>query len=217
MDKLRKVDGWSVRPIEHRTGAAFIRQYHYAKGCSNTSTLAAGLFDPDGNLVGVALWMPPLAGVVGWARRQYGSKNTVVLSRMAILDSVPRNGASFLLARSLRLLRRKGYDFAVTYADPGQGHDGHVYTAAGWTRDGESVAHPRWVDSDGRQRSAKATRNLSVSDCIQQGWARQPGHRKPRYVRRISCRGDAAGPVAGPGCGGAGGRGAGGAATVAGA
>jgi hypothetical protein len=185
MDKLRKSDGWTVQRIAHRDGRAFIAKHHYAKGAANTSTLAAGLFDPSGRLVGVALWMPPTAGVVGWARRQHASAAPVMLSRMAILDDVPRNAASFLLARSLRLLRTQGYDLAVTYADPLHGHDGHVYRAAGWTQDGAAAARTTWTHN-GVQRCPKVgPRNLTVAEMEARGWTRQPGKPKPRFIRAI--------------------------------
>lgn len=186
MDKLRKADGWTVQRIAHRDGRAFITANHYARGAANTSTLAAGLIDPSGRLVGVTLWMPPTAGVVGWARRQHDSAAPVMLSRMAILDEVPANAASFLLGRSLRLLRTQGYDLAVTYADPLHGHDGHVYRAAGWTQDGASAAASSWIDQDGRQRSRKVgPQNLTVAEMTARGWTRRKGKAKPRYVRPI--------------------------------
>ena len=186
MDKLRKADGWTVQRIAHRDGRTFIAEHHYAKGAANTSTLAAGLFDPAGRLVGVALWMPPTAGVVGWARRQHASTAPVMLSRMAILDEVPSNAASFLLARSLRLLRTQGYDLAVTYADPLHGHDGHVYRAAGWTQDGAAAARTTWADPNGVQRCPKVgPRNLTVAEMTALGWTRRKGKAKPRFVRPI--------------------------------
>jgi hypothetical protein len=185
-NKLRKADGWRVSRLTHREGREFIEQHHYARGAANTSTLATGLIAPNGHLVGVTLWMPPTAGVVGWARRNHSSVAPVMLSRMAILDDVPRNAASFLLSRAIRMLRPKGYDLAVTYADPLHGHSGHVYLAAGWKPAGMSRAAPTWTDAEGRQRSRKVgSRSLTVAEMVARGWTRQKGKPKPRYIRAI--------------------------------
>lgn len=183
---LRKRDGWSVVELEHFTAVGMLKRLHYAKGCANTSSLAAGLRTPCRRVVGVALWMTPVAGVQGWAER-LGARQPIVLSRMVIEDEVPRNGASFLLARSLRLLQRQGWDFAVTYADPVFGHDGHVYVASGWTRMGFGEPRAIWRDQEGRQRSRKAgPRTLTVAECEAKGWTRTPGEPRPRFIRWLA-------------------------------
>ena len=184
MDKLRRRDGWHCTPLSHAEGAAFIRVHHYAQGCSNTSVLAMGLHRPSGELCGAALWMPPAPGPARWDAKHYGveSSRTITLSRMAIEDNVPRNGASFLLAACRRELATRGWQFAVTYADPEVGHDGHVYRACGWTRAGSSYSAPRWVDNEGRLRSRRSAGNLSADEMRERGWVQKRGAPKPRYI-----------------------------------
>lgn len=184
MDKLRKRDGWQCQPVSHAEGATFIRTWHYAHGCSNTSVLAMGLHRPSRELCGVTLWMPPAPGPARWAAKNYGveANRTITLSRMAIMDDVPRNGASFLLAACRRELVARGWQFAVTYADPEVGHDGHVYRASGWTRAGSSYSAPRWIDEEGRLRSRKSTGNLTANEMRARGWRQKRGAPKPRYI-----------------------------------
>lgn len=184
METLRKRDGWRCARVSQQDAARLVAALHYAKGCANTSVLRMGLFSPNGELVGVAMWMPPAPGVVGWAHRNYG-KTPIALSRLVIADDVPRNAASFLLARCYKPLRSKGYGLAVSYADPLEGHTGHVYLAAGWLRAGSSYACPRWTDQGGRMRSSKSTKNLTVAEMLALGWTRRPGESKARYVREL--------------------------------
>ncbi len=183
--KLRKADGWRVKDVPHSMAATFIHRHHYAHGCSNTSSLRPGLFPPrSALLVGVTMWMTPPGGVEKWARLKQGAAQPVYLSRMAVRDEVPRNAASFLLARSARLLRADGWDFAVTYADPLHGHDGHVYVAAGWSRCGFGDPSDQWRDPTGRIRSRMAgPKRLTVAECEGRGWTREKGQPRPRFVR----------------------------------
>lgn len=184
-DRLRKRDGWRCAPVAHAQAKACVERWHYAKGMSNTAVLCMGLHAPDGTLVGVAAWLPPAPGVVRWAKQRHGGDKVISLSRMAIAPGVPKNAASFLLAACVKHLRREGWDVAVTYADTLEGHTGHVYLAAGWTRDGQAAARARWVDPQGRVRSAKATKNLTVAQMRAKGWRKVPGAVKPRFVKDL--------------------------------
>jgi hypothetical protein len=48
---------YTFAKIEHPIGAAFIREHHYARGCSKTGVFF-GAFK-DGALVGVCQYLPP--------------------------------------------------------------------------------------------------------------------------------------------------------------
>jgi hypothetical protein len=66
------------------------------------------------------------------------------------------NGASYLLGRSVRLMRQSGsWDCLVTYADEWQGHDGTMYRAAGWEYVGLTKPERVYV-KDGRMIARKA-------------------------------------------------------------
>lgn len=125
---------WCVDTLDLRQGQELVRWEHYAAGSSNTATFRHGLFrraEWPFNPLGTALWIPPTrtAATATWP----DWKRVLALSRFVLDPSVPKNGASFLLARSVRLIRQGGeWDCLVTYADEWQGHLGTMYRAAGW-------------------------------------------------------------------------------------
>jgi hypothetical protein len=104
---------WEVLVInEHREAVAFLRSTHYAKGAANTSTYRHGLYRRGEywpmrtDLSGVALWQPPTRSCAeSIAGTEWGG--VLVLSRFAVAEGVPTNGASFLLGRSMRMIDRK--------------------------------------------------------------------------------------------------------------
>lgn len=186
------MEGYEVRPVGLKAAAAFIAQHHYAGGCSNTATYLHGLWK-DGALCGVVWWIPPGSpNVARWTARQFEGDvcwktQVLTLSRMALAPSVPKNGASWMLARSVRLIRAdRRYRVAVTYADRRQGHDGGVYRASGWTYTGESAKEPSWLDPQGRQVARKAKKNRTKGEMLALGYTRLPPMGKARYIRAIT-------------------------------
>ena len=185
--RLRKSDGWSVARVAHADAADMVCRMHYSGGCSNTSVLAAGLMNADHEMMGAAVWMPPAPGAAKWAAKRFGcdSSKVITLSRMVIHDTVPRNGASFIIGWSVKELRRMGWRVGVTYADPLEGHTGLVYLACNWARVGSSAATPRWTDADGLMRSRHCVRGLTVAEMLQRGWSKTKGEPKPRYTLKF--------------------------------
>lgn len=98
--------------------------------------MAFGLFDNTSQLMGVAMYGVPasstlLRGICG----DEEAKNVYELTRLWVDDSVGKNGESFLIGRSLRLLDR---EIVVSFADSSQGHVGYVYQATNWIYTGLS-------------------------------------------------------------------------------
>jgi hypothetical protein len=78
---------------------------------------------------------------------RYGGK-TWELARLFILDDVPKNAETWLIAKSVKFIKANYPDveFLVSYADPSAGHEGTIYKAANWKEDGktdEGRASPR--------------------------------------------------------------------------
>lgn len=134
-----------------------VARYHYAKSGSNTATFRHGLFhrgNPE--CVGIAWWIPPTKSA---ALANYPSdwKAVLVLSRLVIHPDEPQNAASFLIARSIRLIRRDSrWKFLLTYADEWQNHVGTIYKATNWMFLGKTKPEATWVDGGGRMVSRKA-------------------------------------------------------------
>lgn len=139
-----------------------IAREHYAGGSSNTATFRHGLFLKTGWplwVVGAAIWLPPTRKAAEATLRQLEIdgdwRRVISLSRLVISPDVPTNGASFLMGRSIRMIRKTGdWDVLITYADTRQGHTGAIYKATNWRYIGESLADSWTVD--GRQVARKA-------------------------------------------------------------
>lgn len=153
--RLKKSE-WEVRAVGIDEAREIVENYHYAHGVSNTATALHGLFKKDEWFppvcYGVAWWIPPTrAAVAAW----YADPDKVLtLSRLVIIPDVPKNAATFLLMRSVKMLPER-WECLLTYADTWQGHSGRIYHAAGWEYLGLTEAKPIFM-VNGRMRATKA-------------------------------------------------------------
>lgn len=100
---------------------------------------------------------------------------------------MPTNSASFLLSRSIDLIRRDGrWKTLLTYADEGEGHTGAIYRATNWEYVGAMRGHPAWVDSSGRRVAIKATVNRTYAEMESLGLEKLPATRKHKFVMRLA-------------------------------
>ena len=153
---------WSVRPWDKAEAAAFVREHHYSAQCDPRAVHAFGLFrysDPE-TLLGAAVWKN---GLPRSAAQTFSDDWTRVLSlyRLAIAPEVPTNGASFLIGRAVRAIRREGvWHTLATYADTWQGHTGAIYRATNWTYLGVTKPTAVWV-RDGSLVADRAGGNVA--------------------------------------------------------
>jgi hypothetical protein len=184
---------WLVERIPHAEGAAFIKAHHYARGCSNTGQTFGLRRRADGALMGAAVWLPPtkLAAIHACKLDSKGTerwRGVLSLSRLAVHPEVPTNGASFLIGRCVRALRRaRSYHLLVTYADESQGHTGAIYKATNWVDAGRTKPEPRWLDKDGAQVARKATRTRTNAEMIALGHRVSGRYQKRRFIMRLHC------------------------------
>lgn len=128
-----------VRVISYDDTKPFLLHVHYARRMPSIIH-AFGLF-VDGELQGVVTYGEPASpslckGIAGEEHK----KDVLELNRLAILPSAPKNAASELIGKSLKMLPHKM--FIVSYADwGGWGHVGYVYQATNWLYTG--MTHPR--------------------------------------------------------------------------
>lgn len=172
-----------VEPIPLAMGKELVAAYHYAKGAANTAVARHGLFHRDDFMtcLGSALWMPPTenAGRAWWPSNPQG---VLTLSRLVVDPSVPQNGASFLIARSVKLIRQDPrWECLLTYADEAEGHTGAIYRAGNWEYLGMTEPRPRWVDSKGQMVAVKATVNRTVAEMLQLGYRIELVSQKHRF------------------------------------
>lgn len=152
---LRKAE-WDVRTIPIREARPIVEKHHYARGAANTATALHGLYRRDEWLgalcYGVAWWLPPTRSAAAVWRPD--PEEVLSLSRLVIIPGAPKNAATFLLMRSVKLLNPR-WKCLLTYADTWQGHTGHIYRAAGWEYLGLTKPRRCYV-KDGRMVAIKA-------------------------------------------------------------
>lgn len=176
-DRIRACD-YVVRDISIRAARAFVRYYHYSAGASKTRVYTHGLFrvgyeDDDALALGVAWWLPPTVA----AARSVSVSNpngVLSLSRLCVAPCVPKNGASLLLGRSMRLIDRKRWPHLLTYADTWRGHLGGIYRATNWSYVGETKPLPVFVNEGvvvSRKSGAKTKSNseMRADGCVYAG------------------------------------------------
>lgn len=139
---------WIVAGCPIDIAERLVSQHHYAKGASNTSTYLHGLYPHDwhwySECVGVAWWIPPTKSA---AQRIAGDdwEGVLSLSRLVIEPGAPKNAATFLMSKSMRMIDRNRWPVLVTYADEWRGHTGAIYRASGWTYDGLTDPQPTYT------------------------------------------------------------------------
>ena len=186
-----RADDWLVERIPHAEGAAFIKAHHYAKGCSNTGQMFGLRRRSDGALMGASVWLPPTKLAAINACKLDGKdperwRGVLALSRLAVHPDVPTNGASFMIGRCVRALRKaKVYHLLVTYADESQGHTGAIYRATNWAPAGKTKPEPRWLSKDGAQVARKATRTRTNAEMKALGHYVAGRYSKHRFILRL--------------------------------
>lgn len=187
-EKFRASD-YEVVPLDHKRASDFIKRYHYSRGCSNTQVYGHGLYLKNGiELLGVAMWLPPTRVAAESVNKENWTK-VLSLTRLAIHPMVPTNGASFLMAASIKIIRGDGrFTDLVTYADESQGHTGAIYRATNWAYVGRTGPYPRWVDKDGRQVASKATKNRVKAEMEALGHTKVGSYHKHKFVMSLGCQ-----------------------------
>ena len=152
--RLRRSE-WEVRTVDLATAQALVRQHHYSGGGANTATYRHGLFrKEDDQCLGVAWWIPPTKTAAN-ATYPDDWRGVLALTRLAIAPEVPKNGASFLLGASMKMIDRIRWPCLVTYADEMQGHTGAIYRATNWEYCGMTAKEATWF-KNGRMVARKA-------------------------------------------------------------
>lgn len=170
-----------------KEGKRLVEAFHYSHSHANTATYLHGLKTRDilGNTEGVAWWIPPTR-TAGEALAGEDWQGVLSLSRLVCDPSVPPNGASFLLAGSMRLIDRTRWPVLVTYADTNQGHTGAIYKATNWHCDGPVPAGDVWLTPDGQLVGRKrGPFTYTAAEMRARGYVKQPANAKIRFTHRV--------------------------------
>ena len=129
------LEKYEIKKIDYQTAMQVIIKNHYLHRKAPCS-FAFGLF-LDGKLLGVICYGTPSSstlrrGIAG----EENKDNVIELTRLWVDDSVPHNGESFLIGRTIPLVDK---EIIVSFADTAQNHLGIVYQATNWIYTGLSA------------------------------------------------------------------------------
>lgn len=136
-------DDYYIKKVDYQTAINIVIKNHYLHRKAPCS-FAFGLFEKNTNLVkGIIVYGTPSSpqlrkGICGNDERY----NVLELTRLWVDDNVPKNGESFLIGNTLKLVDK---EIIVSYAEAKQGHLGIVYQATNWLYTGTSHTQKDWV------------------------------------------------------------------------
>ena len=143
---MSKGNAMQVLPINSFEVEPWLLQKHYAKRMCPIS-FAFGLYD-DENLIGVVTYGVPASPFLCMGVCGIENKNIVLeLNRLCLNDGV-KNGASFLVSKSLQMLPKP--TVVVSYADTAMGHIGYIYQASNFLFTGTTKERTDMAGEDGK-------------------------------------------------------------------
>ncbi len=130
-----------IRQIENRLAMDVVVKNHYLHRKAPCS-FAFGLYLGD-DLMGVVTYGTPSSSTLREGVAGKENKNNVIeLNRLWVCDSVPKNGESFLIGRTIKRVNK---EIIISYAEIHQGHLGVVYQATNWIYTGLSAKRKDWT------------------------------------------------------------------------
>jgi len=184
--RLKKRE-WFVAACPLKDAQHLVKNFHYAKGGSNTAVYTHGLYKiGTSDIFGVAWWLPPTRVACESVNKE-NWKKVLSLTRLVIVPEAPKNACSFLLSKSVEMIKRdKRFVSLVTYADEAQGHLGGVYRAANWEYIGRTGPYPRWINKDGMQVAPKATTNRTKAQMQALGHEKVGSFYKHKFILHLA-------------------------------
>lgn len=137
---------YRVLPIKKEETYEWLLNKHYAKRLPSIS-YAFGLYKDD-RLEGVCTFgMPPnYVEMKAWE-----PFDLLELNRLVITDNLHKNGASFFISRSIKMLPEP--KILISYSDFRQGHFGYIYQATNWIYTGIGGEGQKiYIMKDGTER-----------------------------------------------------------------
>jgi len=175
------LEAYAIRPVDYATAMRVVVAKHYLHRKAPCS-VAFGLFLGD-ELKGVVCYgTPSSAPLRGGIAGPEHSGNVVELTRLWVCDSVPRNGESYLIGRTLG---KSGKEIVVSFAEIDQGHVGIVYQATNWIYTGLSAKRTNWT-IEGVDKHCQTIADKYTAKQIRQKYGDKfslvPRPRKHRYI-----------------------------------
>lgn len=175
---------WIVRACTLEEARVLVARYHYTGGGSNTRTFSHGLYRVTSDIAeGVTWWIPPTKSAALSVDEEW--QKVISLTRLVIVPGMPTNAASFLLGRSMRMIRDDGrYRTLLTYADEGQGHTGAIYRATNWEYLGVREGDPVWIDPMTNRHVARKAgpKTRTHAEMLALGYVNTGRSRKHKFI-----------------------------------
>lgn len=127
-----------VKVIPAKIAMPFIKRHHYSGKVVNNSCLHFGAF-LDGKLHGVLSYGPSMdkSKIIGLVEGTKWSE-FLELNRMAFDDYLPRNSESYVIAKTLRMIKKNAphVKWVISFADACSCGDGTIYRASNFVLTG---------------------------------------------------------------------------------
>ncbi len=179
---------YGVAELDERTAQMFSLRHHYSAAWPATKH-RYGLYDLRGaaepSLVGVIALGIPMSNRVltNPFPTLVPNYESLELSRLVLLDTVPANGESWFCARVFRLVADRGVRGLVAFADPVErwrhgingpervkpGHCGIVYQSLNFAYLGRSTSRTLTVLPDATVLTARAQAKITGGECGRNG------------------------------------------------
>lgn len=130
-------EDYEIQQISYQEAMDIVVARHYLHRKCPVSYAFGLVSKTDRRVVGVVTYgVSPSSTLLKGICGPEEAKNVYELNRLWVEDFVPKNGESFLVASSMKLLDR---EIIVSFADTSQGHVGYIYQAANFIYTGLSA------------------------------------------------------------------------------
>lgn len=189
-----RIDDLTVRKVAVKEIRRAIVLGHYSGVMPDACQEAFGAFNNAGGLIAaVAYGQGGNSATFNAIIAGASHKNSREMMRVWCHPKAPKNTASFVISKTLRLLPLS-VDLVVTFADTGQNHLGIIYQALNFKYLGKSQQGIRYVDTAGvevtsrlaniyRIRNPERFANKTLKQIREElGWTAVTSHPKHRYA-----------------------------------
>lgn len=132
-------ENYLINPVDYSTAMKYVIKYHYL----HRKAPCEQAFGLKNQIKGIIIYGTPSSaplrkGICGDEEKY----NVIELTRLWVADDVERNGESFLIGNTLKLVKK---EIIVSFAEIQQGHLGIVYQATNWIYTGLSAKRTNWT------------------------------------------------------------------------
>jgi hypothetical protein len=121
-----------LKQISFHESKDFVSQFHYSKTMPMNTKIGYGFYYQNKLMVVITFGAPIGRSVISWLKIPIGT--CLELTRVASLDSMPKNTESYCIGKSLKQLKidLPQIKYLISYADTNEGHCGYIYQASNW-------------------------------------------------------------------------------------